>query len=274
MLVNRRELLIKKQQQIKKYTEDVIRNRENYNRVVGYNNLNKLFVPKAKYDSIIPLHLYTCWHTKNLPPLMKANYDKLVETNPEITFHLYDENDCREFIKTHFRPDVLYAYDSLIPCSYKSDLWRFCVLFINGGIYMDIKYSCVNGFKFVDLTENEQFVRDYLVSNTYTALIVALSGNQILFKCIRQIVENVKNKYYGNSSLSPTGPALLGNYFTQEEKNAMEMYHSLIESINRYYIVKGDRIILRFYDGYRDEQAKTQKLKHYGQLWNEKNIYM
>ena len=139
---------------------------------------------------------------------------------------------------------------------------------------MDIKYSCVNGFKFVDLTENEQFVRDYLVSNTYTALIVALSGNQILFKCIRQIVENVKNKYYGNSSLSPTGPALLGNYFTQEEKNAMEMYHSLIESINRYYIVKGDRIILRFYDGYRDEQAKTQKLKHYGQLWNEKNIYM
>jgi mannosyltransferase OCH1-like enzyme len=273
MLVNRRELLIKKQQQIKKYIEDVIRNRENYNRVVGYNNLNRPFVPKAKYDSIIPLHLYTCWHTKNLPPLMKANYYKLVETNPEITFHLCDENDCREFIKTHFKQDVLDAYDSLIPCSYKSDLWRFCVLFINGGIYMDIKYSCANGFKFVDLTENEQFVRDYLVSNTYTALIVALSGNQILFKCIRQIVENVKNKYYGSTPLAPTGPALLGNYFTQEEKNAMEMYHSLIESINRYYIVKGDRIILRFYDGYRDEQAKTQKLKHYGQLWTEKNIY-
>jgi len=53
----------------------------------------------------------------------------------------------------------------------------------------------------------------------------------------------------------------------------MEMYHSLIESINKYYIVKDDRIILRIYDGYRDEQSKFQKLKHYSQLWNDRNIY-
>ena len=240
--------------------------------IINYTKPYNFF--KQNYNSIIPLDVYQTWFTKDLPPKMSERVNLLKRQNPRFNYHLFDNDECREFIKTHFRPDVLDAYDSLIPGAYKADLWRLCVLFINGGIYMDIKYSCVNGFKFVDLTENEQFVRDYLVSNTYTALIVALSGNQILFKCIRQIVENVKNKYYGNSSLSPTGPALLGNYFTQEEKNAMEMYHSLIESINRYYIVKGDRIILRFYDGYRDEQAKTQKLKHYGQLWNEKNIYM
>jgi len=238
-----------------------------------YNSLNKPFILKEDYNSIIPLHLYTCWHTKDLPSLMKENYDYLVESNPKITFHLYDENDCREFIKNNFEPDLLHAYDSLIPCSYKSDLWRFCVLYKNGGIYMDIKYRCVNGFKFISLTEKEYFVRDLDINNVYTALIITLPGNEIMYKCIRQIVENVKNKFYGNGSLDPTGPALLANYFTQEERNSMEMYHSLTHCINKYYIVKDDRIILRIYDGYRDEQSKFQKLKHYSQFWNEINIY-
>jgi len=263
----------KKQQEKKEIMDKLKSTMENNNKILNYNKLNKPFVLKNSYNSIIPLHLYTCWHTKDLPPLMKANYDFLVESNPKITFHLYDDNDCIEFIKNNFEQDVLYAYKSLIPSSYKSDLWRYCVLYINGGIYMDIKYRCVNGFKFLDLTDKEYFVRDYNINDTYTALIVTLPGNEILHKCIRQIVENVKNKYYGNGCLDPTGPGLLGKYFTREEKNSMEMYHSLIESINKYYIVKDDRIILRIYDGYRDEQSKFQKLKHYSQLWNDRNIY-
>jgi hypothetical protein len=282
MLVNKKEQLIKQQKQLIKQqkqkeqqTQELIKKKvEDNNNILNYNKLVKPFYLKPTYNIIIPLNLYTCWHTKNLPPLMKSNYDFLVESNPKITFHLYDDNDCREFIKTHFKSDVLEAYDSLIPCSYKSDLWRFCVLFINGGIYMDIKYRCVNGFKFIDLTEKEHFVRDYEPNNTYTALIVTLPRNNILFRAIRQIVENVKTKYYGNNSLDPTGPGLLGKYFTQDDKNNMEMYHSLVESINKYYIVKGDKIILSFYEGYREEQRVHQKFKHYSELWKEKNIYM
>jgi mannosyltransferase OCH1-like enzyme len=263
----------KKQQEKKEIMDKLKSTMENNNKILNYNKLNKPFVLKNSYNSIIPLHLYTCWHTRDLPPLMKANYDFLVESNPKITFHLYDDNDCIEFIKNNFDQDVLYAYESLIPSSYKSDLWRYCVLYINGGIYMDIKYRCINGFKFLDLTDKEYFVRDYNINDTYTALIVTLPGNEILHKCIRQIVENVKIKYYGNGCLDPTGPGLLGKCFTQEKRNSMELYHSLLESINKYYIVKGDRIILTWYDGYRDEQSKFQKLKHYSQLWNDRNIY-
>jgi mannosyltransferase OCH1-like enzyme len=276
MFVNKKKQLIQKQKQqnFQKLKDEIRKKIENNINILNYNSMiNKPFILKPEYKSIIPLHLYTCWHTKDLPPLMKVNYEYLVESNPKITFHLYDENDCREFIKNNFGHDVLHAYDSLIPCSYKSDLWRFCVLFINGGIYMDIKYRCINGFKFIDLTEKEYFVRDYNINDTYNALIVALPGNDIIHKCIKQIVENVKNKYYGNGCLDPTGPGLLAKYFTQEERNYMELYHGLVESINKYYIVKDDRIILCWYNGYRDEQSKFQKLKHYSQLWDERNIY-
>jgi len=241
-----------------------------------YNQLYKPFPLQSSYNSIIPLHLYTCWHTKDLPPLMRKNYDYTVESNPKITFHLYDEEDCRQFIQENFDSDVLNAYNSLIPCSYKSDLWRCCVLYINGGIYMDIKYRCVNGFKFIALTEKEHFVRDYKTDNVYNALIVTLPKNEIMLNCINQIVENVKNKNYGSDCLDPTGPTLLGKFFTQENKNSFEMYHSfsfIQDKISEYYIVKEDRIILKIYKGYRDEQKQVQKNKYYAELWNERNIY-
>ena len=49
---------------------------------------SQIFKLKENYDSIIPLDVYTCWHTKDLPPLMKQNYEKLISDNPKMNFHL------------------------------------------------------------------------------------------------------------------------------------------------------------------------------------------
>ena len=245
---------------------------------------SQVFKLKENCDSIIPLDVYTCWHTKDLPPLMKQNYEKLIYDNPKMNFHLYDENECREFIKTYFEPDVVDAYDKLIPCSYKSDLWRYCVLFINGGIYMDIKFSCVNNFKLISLTEKEHFVRDIELlqgppGGTLTGLIVCKPGNIILFNCIRQIINNVKNQFYGITSLYPTGPGLLGCFFSKNEKTQMEMYfeNTIVNGKDNYYICynDGDKdiIILKMYDKYREEQQIYQKNPHYGNLWDQRKIY-
>jgi mannosyltransferase OCH1-like enzyme len=241
---------------------------------------NKYFRLKENYNSVIPLNVYTCWHTKELPPLMKQNYEKLISDNPKMSFHLYDENDCREFIKKHFKQDVLDAYDVLIPCSYKSDLWRYCILFINGGIYIDIKFGCVNNFRLISLTEKEHFVRDRdPPGGTLNGLIVCKPGNIILFNCIRQIVKNVQNKFYGNDALCPTGPNLLGLFFSKREKKQMHMYfeNATANGKDNYYIGynngKDDIIILKIYDKYRDEQRLYQKKTYYANLWNEKKIY-
>jgi mannosyltransferase OCH1-like enzyme len=250
------------------------------NQINIYNSFKKLLIPfkmKSTYNSIIPLNLYMCWHTKDLPPKMKENYEFLVKSNPEITFHFYDDNDCREFIKDNFEDDVLNAFDKLIPGAYKADLWRYCILYINGGIYLDIKYRCVNGFKFIALTEEEHFVRDRPDNCVYTALIVTLPQNEIMKKCIYQIVENVKNKFYGENSISPTGPGLLGKYFTNEKIKQLEMYFkdSFIENkLDEFYVVNNDKIILTYYSGYRIEQLNFQKNKYYGILWDEKSIYL
>lgn len=240
-----------------------------------YREQNIKFQIKEKYNSIIPLNFYTCWHTKDLPPLMKENYEQMVLQNPELKFQLYDEDECRQFIEQNFELEVLEAYNSLIPCSYKSDLWRFCVLYINGGIYMDIKYKCVNNFKLVALTEKEYFVRDRPINMTYTALIVVKPQNSIMLQCINKIVNNVKTKYYGKNALEPTGPGLLGTCFSKKEFEDMELYFSdtTTENFKQDYMVFKNSIILTYYDEYRNEQKKYQKNKYYSQLWDERKIY-
>ena len=76
---------------------------------------------------------------------------------------------------------------------------------------MDIKFCCINGFKLIELTEKEHFVKDRPINSIYNALMCCKKGNLFLYKSIRQIVENVKNKYYGEHPLSPTGPLMLGS---------------------------------------------------------------
>uniref|UniRef100_A0A6C0LGH0 Alpha 1,4-glycosyltransferase domain-containing protein n=1 Tax=viral metagenome TaxID=1070528 RepID=A0A6C0LGH0_9ZZZZ len=244
-----------------------------------FRHKNRPFVLKTSYNSIIPLHIYTCWHSKELPPFMNENVEYLKQTNPEFTVHVYDEEMCRTFIQEHFDSSVVEAYDKLKPSSYKSDLWRFCILYIHGGIYMDIKYRCINNFKLIALTEKEHFVRDReeFGEGTYTALIVTLPKNEIMWQSIQKIVENVKSQYYGNNPLDPTGPGLLGSFFTQTEKKEMILHFECtnIEKYydNIYYIMLNDTIILTYYKQYRDEQNQFQKYEPYGTLWDNKDIY-
>ena len=270
-----RQIMLLKEQ-IKTKMEQINNHNQKVRKLKLYKQMNVDFPIKNKYNSIIPLHCYTCWHTNVLPPLMKQNYDMLVQQNPEFTHHLFDENDCREFITENFDKEVLDAYNRLLPCAYKADLWRYCVLYINGGIYMDIKYKCANNFKLIALTEQEYFVRDRPKNMIYNALIVVKPENNIMLKCIHQIVKNVKTKFYGPSALSPTGPGLLGSFFTSEEIENMELYFTDVVLENNTcedFMVYKNTIIFKYYDEYRNEQSKYQKNKYYSKLWDLRQIY-
>ena len=235
----------------------------------------KLKIPyplKQYYNPIIPLNIYQTWHTKDLPPLMLQNSQKIKINNPAFNYQLFDDNDCYNFIKANFDKSVLNAYASLIPGAYKADLWRYCILYINGGIYLDIKYGPINNFKFINMTESEHFVLDADKNGIYNALLVCLPKNQKLLGAIKAIVENVKSKYYGSSVLSPTGPLLLNRFFTQPEKQSLDMYHTYFTFDNRF-IVYNNYVILKNYPGDINEADRFKKIKHYAILWHKRQIY-
>jgi len=240
--------------------------------IIKYNQPYKYFKPE--YKSIIPFDVYQTWNTKDLPSKMKERVLRLKKQNPKFNFYLFDDNDCREFIKNNFKTDVLDAYDCLIPGAYKADLWRLCVLFINGGIYMDIKLVCLNGFKLIELTESNHFVLDRLDNALLNSLLVSQKGNIFLYKAIRQIVKNVQSKYYGGNPLSPTGPELLYNVMLDNKyKLNIDLFHY---KHGGFLIYKNIFVFSTEYSEYNEEreaQYNIIKKKHYSEMWHNKNIY-
>jgi mannosyltransferase OCH1-like enzyme len=195
----------------------------------------------------------------------------LKRQNPGFKFFLFDDNDCANFIQQHFDKDVLDAYNNLNPGAYKADLWRLCILYIYGGIYLDIKLCCMNGFKLIELTEKNHFVKDRLGPlSIYNALMACQKSHPFLLLSINKIVENVKNKYYGNCSLCPTGPYMLGNLILENHlKLNIDLTHY---EGGGYIIYKNKFVISTEYPEYNMERSKMN-IERYYVLWNEKNVY-
>ena len=235
--------------------------------------LSVSYPTKSYYNNIIPLNIFQTWHSKQLPHMMSKNAEFIKQSNPAFNYMLFDDNDCREFIKTNFNKDVLNAFDTLIPGAYKADLWRYCVLYTLGGVYIDIKYIPINGFKFISLTEKEHWVMDIDNNGVYNALIVAKPGNAILLQAINNIVNNVKNRYYGNSCLDPTGPLLLAKLFSSEQKQSFDMKHAFYISMEYRFILFNNYFVFKSYNEYLTEHAQNQKVPHYSVLWNQRQIY-
>jgi mannosyltransferase OCH1-like enzyme len=228
---------------------------------------------KKEYYEVIPLNIYQTWHTKDLPPLMRSAVNKIIYNNPKFNYQLFDDDDCRNFIKDNFDKNVLNAFDSLIPGAYKADLWRYCILYKQGGVYLDIKYIPVNGFNFISLIEKEHWVLDMDKNGIYNALMVCKPNNEILLKAIEKIVDNVKKRFYGSSSLEPTGPHMLSNFFTKNDKNNFDMYHDIYISIENRLIFFNGYLVFKSYNAYLDEQNKNKKTPYYASLWENRNIY-
>ena len=106
---------------------------------------------KEHYDIKIPLNIFQTWHSKILPVGMAQSVLMIKKLNPRFKYFLFDDNDCLEFIKNNYDENVLNAYNSLIPGAYKADLWRYCILYKKGGLYLDIKYRPLDNFCFVNL---------------------------------------------------------------------------------------------------------------------------
>ena len=235
----------------------------------------KPYILKQNYNPIIPLKIFQTWNTKNLPIHMNNRVEQLKKNNPRFEHYLYDDNDCREFIKNNFDENVVNTYDKLIPGAYKADLWRLCVLYIHGGIYMDIKLKCINGFRLIELTENNHFVKDRPGPLTvYNALIVSQKGNPFLWMGICRIIMNVKNNFYGIDALSPTGPRMLGNIILRRKlRTNIDMTHY---EKGGYIIYKNRFVISTEYPEYNKERSEaysSTKIKRYDIMWRERKIY-
>jgi mannosyltransferase OCH1-like enzyme len=252
-----------------KIIQETIQDFLNFNFLEGFQN-------QTASLEVIPKKIFQTWHSSDLPPKMRENSTKLKINHPDFEYYLFDDESCRKFIEMNFDSGVVGAFDQLVPGAYKADLWRYCVLYTHGGIYLDIKFHTMPSINLRQFLDKEYFVRDlpnYDVVGVYNGFMVCKPQNPILMKCIKQIVYNVQNRFYGYTCLDPTGPHLLMKYFTEEQIQQMELSLD-VKVIGTHNIMYNNNVwILSTYSEYRNEQAKNQKKEYYVNLWFDKLIY-
>lgn len=107
------------------------------------------------------------------------------------------------------------AFHDLRPRAYRADLWRYMVLWQNGGIYVDAKMVFRAPLSsWVDLAR-DSFAACYDLSpgQYWNGMLAARKHDPTLLAVIKQIISNVQNRYYPPASLHAdlniTGPGAL-----------------------------------------------------------------
>ena len=238
----------------------------------------------------VPLVIYNSWQSHIVPKYMKQNILTTVQNNPEFDYYLFSDSDCRAFIKANYDYDVVSAFDSLRPGAYKSDLWRYCILYKLGGVYFDIKIVPLVPLTHLLKDNTTVFVKDLAINHTnpnksmtnmrecvWNGLMISPPNNEIFRHCIEEIVESCKGRLYRANSLDITGPCLLGRMIKKHNGSDFFKYVmlNLVRENNTKTMIYYHNIpfFRGEYPQYRDEQKTYQNNLHYHDLYQSKRVY-
>ena len=168
----------------------------------------------------IPRRIVQSWVDRNLTPGIAKLCKSHRNRNPGYEYAFYDDGECREFIRKHFPTDVLRAYDAILPGAFKSDLFRYCELYVHGGWWFDIDMISVGSIdSLIEPTAEFACPRDGGITTEpalYQAVLGAAKASPILRLAIERATLHAslddaarKIEMGSASSLAFTGPVLL-----------------------------------------------------------------
>jgi mannosyltransferase OCH1-like enzyme len=256
--------------------------------------LENVFNP-IKYTKRIPNIIFRTAEDKKVSSSFYTYcHQKWVELNPDYNIVWYNNCDREKFLKKFYIGDVYNAYKTLKPGAFKADLWRLCVLYKFGGVYVDMfsvpMMSIKNMIKGC-LKETKNFISvldSTKVNAIHNGFIICERNHPFLKQTIDDIVENVKKRYYGSSSLYCTGPILLArsiNRVLKKNKNIHKKGWNNHGNLSYYlykhchgpyqYIYKDELIILykQFSFLHWIYRKKFDK-NDYDKMWYNKDVYL
>jgi mannosyltransferase OCH1-like enzyme len=211
-------------------------------------------------------NIFICWlqgqdhlnsHTKS--PLFNENLKNWKLLNPDWNVQLVTDSDLRNACKM-FSKECLELYDSFQLIHLKIDLGRYVLLYLYGGMYVDMDMYVLRGLntsvKFqqfidkakedthllglstlnLDLQESFMFIgRPQVINN---AMMISTQKNPLLFLAIQTIIHKAK-KYLNSNAYNKiqqtTGPVFINKFFARFIDNPLNNTKFHIEIFPHYY---------------------------------------
>lgn len=175
--------------------------------------LEKYIQFKKSGDSIfnIPKIIHQTYKSYELPKCLLNSQKKLIEQNKNYKYKLYNDDDCRKILYDNFGFKAKLVFDMLKPGAFKADYFRYAILYLEGGVYidMDLDFQVKLDYLFKNntydlITVNEKTSKYFDnknikikgVNGYWNAFIAAKPKIDIFLRCVHKIIDNTINKLW------------------------------------------------------------------------------
>ena len=201
--------------------------------------MNENLIPKNIFFSIANKDILNDSNNKNTQII-----NKFQENYSDFEIFILDDNESYKVIEEYGDNILKICYEEILPGAYKCDILRLVLLEKYGGIYIDLglypdpEYllPIIDNNDLVLCQDRAQHGEGY---NIYNAIMASVKNHIFIKNVIMNIKMHISNFSYGRNSLDITGPAVVGQVFS-------EMYH--IKPANRTKHYENYNKYINFFD--------------------------
>ena len=167
-------------------------------------------------------NIYTFWEPKsNIPEYLKLCIKTWEKFLPNFNIIILDYSNLNDYLEKDFYDKYLYSNFTL---PQQSDAIRAAILYLNGGIWLDID-TIITSSKFLSLIDNQ---KDFSLIKNHICFINANNTSQVLHNWVEDIKTNIRlHKEYA--------PNILKKYIDRKNYKNFIRWDYLVNSIlNKY----------------------------------------
>ena len=232
----------------------------------------------------IPKHIFKTGPLPQTHPLVFPVLAAVSRKNPDVRVRYFNDSESANYIASRCGARARKAHDTLLSGSLRADIFRYCALWADGGIYGDLSQR----YK-VPLHELVDFRRDKLVlvrdkprhvqypgiTPVQINFMAAVPQHPLMKLALDAAVSNVETRFYGKSSLEPTGPFLMGKLISPGGAGAHYPFKMELEDTGNSLadMRTGRSLVIKKLGGDRKAHARIGNTPRYVDLWQRRELY-
>ena len=203
---------------------------------------------------MIPKIIHQTWSSKEENHSIDKLRDTWIKKNPHFLYHYYDDNDIHAYIEEHFDEHTLHCYNRIVNGSLKADFFRYCVLYKEGGVYIDVDIACLVplddlfDLDNMDVITATDYCRIQRSDRIYQGFLGGSQHCPLFMNMIEQICNSMDKDLFKNDLFKLSGPIVFSRFLKMHmnisinEKNEKcsflkELHFTNIRERKHYYIV-------------------------------------
>lgn len=217
----------------------------------------------------IPKIIYQTYSTTKIPLYAQLYIWNFKRRHRDYQYIFYDDKMIEAFVKENFSEKVFHQYSRLQIGAAKADFFRYAILYIHGGIYLDIDSSITISSlnKIWNTSYTAIIAREKTNKHLYAQwALIYEKKHPILKNTLNIIITNIMNNMYPNDVVQTTGPIPYSQAVHQYLKDYPEDKKIKTTEDNYKGIFQFKTILARIH-----ELLYTQK--HWRHLQKEKTVY-